>query len=341
MATVESVATLAQRIAVLEAQGQAQAQLNAAVEGKLSALDARVSDGATRLQSTQSMLQAHNAMHDPYMLKVDALESMVQTLTTQLNDYNKEFVSKIDAKVDEVQNALMMHINAARVMATNHDAAIRQHETAINAAKARVNALGEMQDTLITQLNDPALHGPFGDRIRAIEQRMGASDGNGLGPEITGVLDQLTDQAGKIIALQGQAMQMASELDLLRQMPPGIPPPPPAGEERRPCLARLKSARPAEEKFTGARSEYEEFRKSLISWASADFEQVEGFLDWAEEQSRPITEEEVKAEALGPLGPLLVTFNGQLRRELWSFMAPQSAARDQIDHCGVRDGLEA
>ena len=114
--------------------------------------------------------------------------------------------------------------------------------------------------------------------------------------------------------------------------PPGI------DQGRGPSLAKLKSARPADGGFSGSREAYEEFRKSTISWASADYPQVEEYLSWAEEQADVIDAKAIEASGMGHAMKL---FNQQFRRELWSFLKPESEARDMINDCGVGDGLEA
>ena len=108
-------------------------------------------------------------------------------------------------------------------------------------------------------------------------------------------------------------------------------------ESKGPNLSKLKSSRPKDEGFGGEREFWQEFRKSVVSWASADFPEVETYLTWAEGQTEPV--ETSKLEAA--LGPLAVAFHRQLRRELWSFLRPKSEARDTIDHVQVQDGLEA
>ena len=89
--------------------------------------------------------------------------------------------------------------------------------------------------------------------------------------------------------------------------------------------------------FDGNRDHYDEFRKSTISWASAHYPDVEVYLSWAEDQTRATTAEDVAGENIGHLA---VTFQKQLRRELWSFLKPKSEARD-INDCGAGDGLGA
>ena len=77
--------------------------------------------------------------------------------------------------------------------------------------------------------------------------------------------------------------------------------------------AMLHVANTQEEAFTGALEEWQELRKTVISWASAEFPEVEGYLCWAEGQGRPIESEQVTSAGLGPLAG---TFNQQVRREL-------------------------
>ena len=105
-----------------------------------------------------------------------------------------------------------------------------------------------------------------------------------------------------------------------------------------PCLAKLKSARPADGAFAGARDNIVEFRKSVVSWASADYPGVDEILRWAEERTDEVTAAAVQGSGLDAQAAAL---NQQLRRELWSFLKPESEARDVIQHTGVHDGLEA
>ena len=258
-------------------------------------------------------LSGHEAIHDPYLIKIDALEVKYEALKDELN----QRVPEVERRTEHLGMIVPegFGIVGTQLTAAENGLGAMSHEmTAVKAAiQDIVNKIGGSTADLTGQAD---LMMATANKATMLESRLGV-----LEIEHQNVFTEL-----KTVAAQLQSS--------------GVPPPPGLGgpNDRAHALANLKSSRPAEGEFDGRRENYDEFRKSTISWASAQFPDVESYLSWAEDQTRAISAEDVESSSLGPLG---VSFHRQFRRELWSFLKPKSEARDIINDCGVGDGLEA
>ena len=105
-----------------------------------------------------------------------------------------------------------------------------------------------------------------------------------------------------------------------------------------PDLAKVKEARPADKGFGGERAKFPDFRLDVVNWASRRFADVGKYLDWAYSQTVPISA--VAIAQADPTGEMR-EFDRQFRRELWSFLTPESEARHAIKSTGTSEGLES
>ena len=304
------------------------------------------------LQTLHQDIRAHEAIHDPYIAKVDAMERGMQdmnfgALRTRL-DGMEAGLGAINVKINNELESLKKQLNERIPIVEGKIEGLNNIiPNALNIVDNTVTRIENEIGTMITEIAT----------LKINVQDLAVSQGSGSNAaDITGQADLIMNVANRTTLMEKRTANLEDQIVLahdavqknsysIEQMkqtvqsggltatPPGL-----GAIGKAHNLAELKSSRPSEGDFDGNRDNYDEFRKTTISWASAHYPDVEMYLAWAEDQTTPITPDSVEGAGLGPLA---VNFHKQFRRELWSFLKPKSEARDIINDCGVGDGLEA
>ena len=214
-----------------------------------------------------------------------------------------------------------------------------------------VPALAAAMSEITAQLNDPSIHGPIGTRIGELQSELSRIGASLPDADLTHLAAQ---NAARVTSAETALAQIMGEIEVMRgdfqraiadsrplgsaYLPsPGAYPGSEGCKDGRPRLMKLKESRPKEGGFGGDRVSWREFRDDVINWASGAYPQVEEFLDWGWAHVGPVKLDDVIAE----LGSEADDFGRQFRRELWSFLKPDSEAREVIKHTSPSEGLEA